>query len=67
MKLSKKTLIVIGAVIFVVAAIGLYMVWSGQADEQNELNEKLTLAQTRLGGIQLEKLAPRQAELEEQL
>ena len=67
MKISKKTLLVIVIGIFVVVGIGLNMVRSQQDSEQSQLNEELALAQSRLAGIQLEKLSSQQAELEEQL
>lgn len=38
-----------------------------QLEERNELNEKLTFTQSRVKAIQLEPLATRQAELEQQL
>ncbi len=67
MKLSKTTWLVIAIGIFVVAGLGLGMVRSQQLDQQSQLNEKLTLAQSNLEGVQLEKLSSRQAELEKQL
>lgn len=67
MKLSKKTGLVIAIGILVIALIGLGMVISQQADEQNQLNAQLDLIQSRLMGIKLEQLSSRQAELETQL
>ncbi len=67
MKLSKTTWLIIAIGIFIVVGIGLGMVRSQQADQQNQLNEKLILAQSRLEQIVLEKLSSQQAELEKQL
>ena len=67
LKISKKTWLIVAIGIFVIAAAGLYMVYSKQVSEQNQLNEQLTLAQSRLSGITLEKLRDQQAELDEQL
>lgn len=67
MKLSKRTLLVIGAGAFIIILAGLAMVSSQQVGEQDQLNEQLTLAQSRLSGIQLEQLSSQQSELEKQL
>ena len=67
MKLSKPTLLLITAGIFIIASAGLFMVRSQQLDEQNQLNEKLTSAQSNVGQVQVEKLSSRKAELEKQL
>jgi len=66
-KLSKKSLLVITAGILVIASIGLGMVHSQQVQQQNQLNEELTLAQMKLNGFQLAQLSDQQGELEEQL
>jgi hypothetical protein len=60
-------LIVIAIGIFVVVGIGLGMVRSRQVNEQNRLNEELTLVQSRLSVVQPEKLSSQQTELEKQL
>ncbi len=67
MKLNKRTLLIIGIAVLVVAAYYLHTVYSQKGQEQTQLNEKLTLAQSRLIGIQTEPLSSQQAELESQL
>ena len=66
MKLSKTgwLLIITGVVIIIIAGLGV--VRSQQIRQQNQLNEELALAQSRLNGIQVETLTQRQAELEGQ-
>jgi len=67
LKLSKTgwLLIITGVVIIITAGLGV--VRSQQIRQQNQLNEELALAQSRLNGIQVEPLTQRQAELEGQL
>ena len=67
MKLRKRTLLITIVGIFVIVLISLGMLRSQQVSEQNQLNEQLTLIQSRLGVIKLEQLSSRQAELEGQL
>lgn len=67
MKIRKRTLLIIIVGIFVIVLISLGLLRSQQVSEQNQLNEQLTLIQSRLGVIKLEQLSSRQAELEEQL
>jgi hypothetical protein len=67
LKLRKRTLLILIVGIFVIVLISLGMLRSQQVSEQNQLNEQLTLIQSRLGVIKLEQLSSRQAELEEQL
>lgn len=67
MKISKRTLLIIGVVILVVIAFALNNVRSKQTREQSELNKKLEQVQTRIKGLPVEKASPRQAELEKQL
>ena len=67
MKVSKKTWLIVAIGIFVIAVAGLYMVYSKQVKEQNQLNEQLTSAQSRLSGVNLEKLSSQLAEEEEKL
>ncbi len=67
MKLSKKTLLVIAIGIFVITLIVLGMARSRQVQQQNQMNEELALAQSKLMGGQTERLSSRQAELERQL
>ncbi len=67
MKLSKKTGLVIAIGVFVIALGGLFMAYSGQVDEQKQLNEQLVSIQANLMRGQVEKLSSQQAELEQQL
>ncbi len=67
LKLNKKTGLVIGSGILVIALAALFMVYSGKADEQKQLNEQFASVQSRLSGIQLAPLSAQQAELEKQL
>ena len=67
LKLSKKTGLVIATGAFIIILAGLFMAYSGQVGEQDELNEQLAQAQLNLDKIQMEQLSSRQAELETQL
>ena len=67
MKLSKTGWLVIIIGVFVIILVGLGVVRSQQVHQQNELKERLALAQSRLQGIQLEQLSHRQEELEQEL
>ena len=67
MKLSKTTVLVITAGIFIIALAGLGMVWFRQTQEQNQLSEQLASVQSRLSTVQLEQLVSRQSELSKQL
>lgn len=67
MKLSKRTLFVIGAGVFIIILGSLGMVCSQRVSEKNELNDKLGQTESRLQGVQLDKLSSQQAELEKQL
>lgn len=67
MKLSKKSWLFIGIGLFLIAFVGLWMVYSQQSDVKKQLKEELALAQTRLSTIQSEQLANQQSELEQQL
>ena len=62
MKISRKVWLILGAVILVAALVSLYMVYSGQAGEREELNARLSRAQTLLPGLTANK-----NELESQL
>ena len=55
MKLSKKVGLILGAVILVAALVSLYMVYSGQAGEREELNARLSRAQTLLPALTANK------------
>ncbi len=67
MKLSKTSLLVIIAGVLIIALAGVGFFYYQQINEQNQLNEQLALAQSRLSGVQLEKLSSQQAELDTQL
>ena len=67
MKLSKKSWLFISIGLFLIAFVGLWMVYAPQADVKNQLKEELAQAGTRLGSIQIEPLAYEQSELEQQL
>lgn len=67
MKLSKKSWLFIALGMFLIALVGLWMVYSQQSGIKNQLNEELTQAKSRLGSMQLEPLADKMVELEQQL
>ncbi len=67
MKLRKRPLLITIVGIFVIALISLGMLRSQQVSEQNQLNEQLTLTQSRSSEIKLGQLSSRQVELEGQL
>lgn len=46
MKISRKVWLILGAVILVAALVSVYMVYSRQAGERDELHAKLSTAQT---------------------
>ena len=62
MKLSRITWFILGAGIFVIATGSLFAVYRGEAKKQEELNEKLSVAQNILP-----KLVSQRQELESQL
>lgn len=51
MKLSRKVWLILGAVILVAALVSVYVVYSRQAAERGELNDRLDSAQTLLPGL----------------
>ncbi len=51
MKLSKKVWLIVVIVIFAVALGILFSIYSGQARERNELNDRMSRAQTLLPGL----------------
>ena len=51
MKLSKKVWLIVVIVIFAIALGVLFSIYSGQAGERNELNDKLSNAQTLLPSL----------------
>jgi hypothetical protein len=62
MKISRKVWLIIGAVLIVAALVSLYMVYSRQAGERDDLNARLSRAQTLLPALTANK-----GELENQL
>jgi hypothetical protein len=55
MKTRTKVGLIIGAIIVVAALIALYVIYSGQAGQLNELKERLNTAQGRLPGLTTQK------------
>jgi hypothetical protein len=55
MRISRKVGLIIGAVILVAALVSAYVVYSGQAGERNDLNARLSRAQTLLPGLTANK------------
>jgi hypothetical protein len=62
MRISRKVWLILGAVILVAALVSLYIVYSGQAGERNELKDRLDTAEARLTVLTANK-----QELENQL
>jgi hypothetical protein len=62
MKISRKVWLILGAVILVAALVSVYMVYSRQAGERNDLNARLSTAQ-----VLLPTLTKQKADLENQL
>jgi hypothetical protein len=48
MKISRRVGLILGVVVIVAALIGAYVVYSGQAAQRNDLNDRLTRAQSVL-------------------
>jgi len=67
MKLSKKSWLFIALGMFLIALVGLGMVYSQQAGINNQLKEELIQAKSRLDSTQVEPLANKMVELEQQL
>ncbi len=67
MKLSKKSWLFIAIGVFLIALVSLWIVYSQQAEAKKRLQEELTLANSKLGSIQIEQLANNQSELGQQL
>lgn len=67
MKLGKKSWLFIAIGFFLIALASLWTVYSQQSGVKKQLKEELTLANSRLGSIQIEQLANNQSELEQQL
>jgi len=55
MKISRKVWLILGAVVIIAALVSLYIVYSGQAGERNDLNTRLSRAQTFLTGLTTQK------------
>jgi len=66
-KLGKRSWLFIGIGLFLIVFVSLWMVYSQQNTVKKQLKEELNLAKTRLSSIQIEQLADRQSELEQQL
>ncbi len=67
LKLTRTSLLLIVAGVCFVASVALSFVCSQQVQQQSQLKEKLTSAQSNLKGVRLEQLTTQQAELEKQL
>lgn len=67
MKLSKTSWLFLAIGLFIITFAGLGAVRSQQAQQQNQLDEKLTSAELKLNGFQIEQLVNQQGELERQL
>ncbi len=67
MKLGKKSILIIGIGAFVIALTGLWLVYSQQAAQKEELASTLDTAKLKLTGINNKTLSRRRAELEWQL
>jgi hypothetical protein len=67
LKLSKTSWILLAVGVFIIMFVGLGAVGFKQANQQDQLNEELTLAQLELQRIQLEQLAGQQEVLGNQL
>ena len=67
MKLGKKSWLFIAIGFFLIALVSLWTVYSQQSGVKKQLKEELTLANSRLGSIQIEQFANNQSELEQQL
>jgi hypothetical protein len=55
MKLSSKIGLIAGAIVIIAALVSLYIVYSGQAAERNDLTERLDTAQARLPVLTAQK------------
>jgi hypothetical protein len=51
MRIGKRVLLILGAIVLVAALVSLYMVYSRQTGERNDLNARLSRAQTLLPGL----------------
>ena len=55
MKISRKVRLILGVVVIVAALVSLYVIYSGQAAERNDLNTRLARAQAFLVGLTNQK------------
>jgi len=67
LKLSKTSWLLLTAGIFIITFASLGAVRYQQANQQNQLNEQLTLAEAKLNEFQIEQLSYQKGELEKQL
>ncbi len=67
MKLSKKSWVFISIGLFLIGLVGLWTVYSQQSGVEKQLKEELTLLNSKLSLIELEQLAKKPGELEQQL
>lgn len=67
MKLSKKSWVFISIGLFLIGLVGLWTAYSQQSGLEKQLKEELTLVNSKLNSIQLEQLANKPGELEQQL
>lgn len=67
MRLTKTSWWILTIGVFIIAFAGLGVVCYHQVQQQNQLNEELTLAQLELKELELEQLSAQQTELEGQL
>lgn len=67
MKLSKKSWVFISIGLFLIGLVGLWTVYSQQSGVEKQLKEELALVNSKLNSIQLEQLANKPGELEQQL
>jgi hypothetical protein len=66
-RFSKTGLLVLAAGAFIVVLAGLGIIRYGQISEQDELDDALSLSETRLGAVNLQPYEVQKAELLEQL
>jgi len=66
-KLSKKSWVFISIGLFLIGLVGLWTVYSQQSGVEKQLKEELTLINSKLSSIELEQLAKKPGELEQQL
>ena len=67
MKLSKKSWMFISIGLFLIGMVGLWMIYSEQSAVEKQLEEELALVNSKVDSIELEQLAQKPGELEQQL